>query len=275
MNLVRSLVSSAQRPVRVERTGTMYEIRVDGQSIFAPWIHRWRYYREGFEKRLDTVCARYGLGDLHPYGEGEWVIDVGAYMGELTIRMLRNGFNVLSFEPDPEAARCLRKNLECHGPGSKEWIVDTRVCSDRYGQVTFHSEPHGADSSIFPSVARPSRAVRLDGARLDDIVEERLGERPVRGLKVDAEGAEPEVLAGAPRLLERIPVVSVDAGYERRGEPTFEECRRILRESGYSLLSDERLAREIVVGNRRAPADSAAPPLTRDSVSRHDGPAGA
>ena len=201
MNLARSLVSPARRPVRVKRTGTMYEIRVDGQSILAPWIHRWRYYREGFENRLETVCARYGLDDLHPHGEGEWVVDVGAYMGELTIRMLRNGFNVLCVEPDPEAARCLRKNLERHGPGSKEWIVDTRVCSDRHGQVTFHLEPHGADSSLFPSVARPSRAVRLDGARLDDIVAERLGDRPVRGLKIDAEGAEPEVLAGAPGLL--------------------------------------------------------------------------
>ena len=230
----------------------MYEIRVDGKSILAPWIHRWRYYREGFEKRLEAVCARYGLSDLHPSGEGEWVIDVGAYMGELTIRMLRNGFNVLSIEPDPDAAQCLRRNLERHAPRSREWIVDTRVCSDRRGQVTFHLEPHGADSSIFPSVARPSRAVRLDGARLDDIVAERLGDQPVRGLKIDAEGAEPEVLAGAPGLLERIPVVSVDAGYERRGDPTFEECGRVLRESGYTLLSDERLAREIVAGKKRA-----------------------
>lgn len=252
MNLVRSLVSSTRRPVRVKRTGTMYEIRVDGKSILAPWIHRWRYYREGFEKRLEAVCARYGLSDLHPSGEGEWVIDVGAYMGELTIRMLRNGFNVLSIEPDPDAAQCLRRNLERHAPRSREWIVDTRVCSDRRGQVTFHLEPHGADSSIFPSVARPSRAVRLDGARLDDIVAERLGDQPVRGLKIDAEGAEPEVLAGAPGLLERIPVVSVDAGYERRGDPTFEECGRVLRESGYTLLSDERLAREIVAGKKRA-----------------------
>ncbi len=275
MNLVRSLVTSARRPVRVKRTGTMYEIRVDGQSMLAPWIHRWRYYREGFEKRIETVSVRYGLSDLRPYGEGEWIVDVGAYMGELTIRMLRNGFNVLAVEPDPDAARCLRKNLERHGPRSKEWLVDTRVCSDKCGQVTFHLEPHGADSSIFPSIARPSRAVRLDGARLDDIVAERLGDRPVRGLKIDAEGAEPEVLAGALRLLEHIPVVSIDAGYERRGEPTFEECRRILRESGYSLLSDEGLAREIVFGEKRAPGNSAAPPLACDVASRHDDPAGA
>ena len=228
----------------------MYEIRVDGQSILAPWIHRWRYYRGGFENRLDAVCRRYGLNDLLPHSPNEWVIDVGAYMGEFSIQMLRLGFNVLAVEPDPEAARCLQENLRRHGPHEMEWKIDTRVCNDRRGRVAFHLEPHAADSSIFPSVSRPSRPVTLVAERLDDIVEDRIGNCPIRGLKLDAEGAEPEVLAGARRLLERIPRISIDAGYERQGESTVNECRRILRDAGYRILTDGKISSDIVAARR-------------------------
>ena len=228
----------------------MYEIRVDGQSILAPWIHRWRYYRGGFENRLDGVVLRYGLTDLHPYSKDDWVVDVGAYMGELSVQMLRRGFNVLAIEPDPDAARCLRENLKRHDPRGNEWRIDTRVCCSEQGQVTFHLEPHGADSSMFPSIARPSFPVTLVAACLDDIVEEQIGSSPIRGLKIDAEGAEPEVLRGARKLLERVPRISIDAGYERRGESTVDECQHILYQAGFNILSGDEISRDIVAGWR-------------------------
>ena len=232
----------------------MFHIEVEGQAIFAPWIQRWRYYRWGFDARLDAVCRRYGLHDLYPRGEDEWVIDVGAYMGEWSLHMLDKGFNVLAIEPDPHAALCLTENLTGHGPHKKHWLLDTRVCHSYQGHVTYHLEPHSADSSVFPSIHRPSKSVTLDAARLDDIVADRIGGKSIRALKMDAEGAEPEVLAGAPKLLSHCPRVSIDAGWERQGESTIDECRRMLDDAGFNLMANNvhGLPPDIVAGWRGA-----------------------
>lgn len=234
LNRIRAVFSSIRRPVQVKRLGRhRFEIRVDGRTIVAPWIQRWRFYRHGFDSRLEEVSRRYGLHHIHPGDEETWAVDVGAHMGEWTISMLRRGFNVLAIEPDPDAAACLKKNVANHGPFDGRWLLDERICHDHTGPVTFYLEPHKADSSLFPSTQRPSEAVTLQADTLDRIVAERLGPGTVFALKLDAEGGEPEVLLGAPRTPARCSFVGVDAGRERLGQSTMTECTRILRDSGF------------------------------------------
>lgn len=254
INLLRTMISSTRKPVYVRRSGSMFIVEVEGQAMLAPWIQRWRYYRWGFDVRLDAVCRRYGLHDLRPRSEDEWVVDVGAYMGEWSLHMLIKGFNVLAIEPDPDAAHCLTENLTRHGPPGNQWMLDTRVCHNYQGRVTYHLEPHSADSSIFPSTRRPSKPVTLVAAALDDIVAERIGDKSIRALKMDAEGAEPEVLAGATGILSQCPRISIDAGWERQGDSTIGECRRILHDAGFSLVENDRLdlSPDIVSGWRHA-----------------------
>lgn len=79
VNRIRSVVSKNRRPVHVKRLGGhLFEIQVEGQTILAPWIQRWRFYRRGFNSRLEEVSQRYGLHGLFPADKDTWVIDVGA-----------------------------------------------------------------------------------------------------------------------------------------------------------------------------------------------------
>ena len=231
--------SSARRPVHVKRRGTLFEIHVDGKIVFAPGFRRWRMYRNGIDARMERVARRYGLHDLSPLGEEEWVIDVGAYMGEWSLYMLRRGFNVLSIEPDPLAARCLERNLKLHAPAEGKWLLDERVCiNDERSSVTFHSEPVNADGSIFPSIKHASKALERDVAKLDTIIRDRIGEKQIRALKMDAEGAESEVLMGAPDLLSGKLQVGIDAGAERLGVDTIDDCRRVLIDAGFRIIGE-------------------------------------
>ena len=233
LNWIRSVFSRNRLPVRVRRIGIhQFEIRVEEQAILAPWIQRWRFYQRGFDSRLDQVSRRYGLHGLHPADKDTWVVDVGAYMGEWSVFMLRRGFNVLAIEPDPDAARCLKENLTNHGPYEGRWLLDRRICHDRPGPVTFYLEPHKADSSLFPSTRRCSKAVTLPADTLDCIVKERVGEQPIFAVKMDAEGGEPEALVGATQTLDRCSFVGVDASCERLGQSTMAECRQILQDRG-------------------------------------------
>ena len=155
--------------------------------------------------------------------------------------MLRRGFNVLAIEPDPDAARCLKENLEFHGSYEGRWLLDGRICHDRPGPVTFYLEPHKADSYLFPSTQRISKPVTLEADTLDHIVAERIGERSIHALKMDAEGAEPEALVGATKTLAQCCFVGVDASCERLGQSTMNECRRILEVSCVEEFSARRI----------------------------------
>lgn len=234
LNRVLSVLpSSGRKPVSFKMAECGFEIHVEDKVIFAPGIRRWRKYRQGIDARLASVARRYGLNDISPENEGEWVLDVGGYMGEWSLYMLRRGFNVLVIEPDPNAAWCLKKNLTLHAPKGLSWLHDPRVALNEGKSVTFHSEPTNADGSVFPSGTNKSKAITLQAERLDDIVADRIGDQPIRAMKMDAEGAEPEVLMGATKVLASCRRIGIDAGAERMGESTSDDCRRILLEAGF------------------------------------------
>ena len=127
------------------------------------------------------------------------VIDVGANIGLSTILLARMTERVIAFEPSPPNVAFLRRNLERNGITNVE--IHAAAASDKPGTLRFHVAQFGAgshvvaaghvSSSTMPTVDVP--AVTLDDAELP----------PVAFIKIDAEGHEPDVLAGARRLLAR------------------------------------------------------------------------
>ena len=75
--------------------------------------------------------------------------------------------------------------------------------------------------------------------RLDSIMDT-LELESIDLLKVEEEGFEPEVLAGAERTLTRCRLVAVDCGPERDGFDTAARCVEILYDHGFKL-SDTRM----------------------------------
>lgn len=127
------------------------------------------------------------------------VIDVGANIGLSTILLARMTERVIAFEPSPPNVAFLRRNLERNGITNVE--IHAAAVSSEPGTLRFHVAQFGAGShvvaaghvsgSTIPTVDVP--AVTLDGSNLP----------PVTFIKIDAEGHEPDVLAGARRLLAR------------------------------------------------------------------------
>jgi len=127
------------------------------------------------------------------------VIDVGANIGLSTILLARLARHVVAYEPSPPNVAFLRRNLALNGIANVE--VRAAAASSRPGALQFHVAQFGAGSHVVPSghvsggitetVKVP--AVTLDGETLSFIA----------FIKIDAEGHEPDVLAGARRLLAR------------------------------------------------------------------------
>lgn len=129
---------------------------------------------------------------------GDTVIDVGAHVGSYTVwasRRVGEKGRVISFEPEPENLRLLKKNLELNG--CRNVRVFPVALSDVSGQaVLYVKEPPELHSML----RRSGAPLKVASLRLDDVARELALDR-VGVLKIDAEGAELKILSAAPRIL--------------------------------------------------------------------------
>jgi FkbM family methyltransferase len=134
---------------------------------------------------------------------GDVVMDIGANVGLFSVVMasaVGSQGRVFAFEPVPANVARLEGNLRRNG------ISNTQVFAMGLGDADGDLMLHMATDSAYPSLhevqdglgdgtALPVRVRALDG------VWEELGRPQVAFIKMDVEGAEMDVLRGAPRLL--------------------------------------------------------------------------
>jgi FkbM family methyltransferase len=154
-----------------------------------------------YEPEMAALIRRY----VHPDRD---VVDVGANIGFVTIaaaKRLSSG-RVLAAEPTPAAFGRLVRNVERNGVTDRVLLAQC-LLGDRQTEMTLHVIPGQEEySSLQPLVhpnanAEASVEQTLPMQRLDDLVA-RHGLDPAF-LKIDVEGAEALVLAGARTMLER------------------------------------------------------------------------
>lgn len=158
--------------------------------------------------------------------EGGVVYDVGAHAGWYTLLAVvcaGPGGGVIACEPLPDNVIMLRRHLALNGLGGV--TIVQAAASDRSG--TAHFAP--AQSSTMGRLAEDG-ALEVRLVRLDD-----LADLPApHVIKIDVEGAELEVLAGAVELLRRSrPVLFVAT----HGPDRHAACRAWLAKHGYRVES--------------------------------------
>ncbi|MDW8465872.1 MAG: FkbM family methyltransferase [Chloroherpetonaceae bacterium] len=151
-----------------------------------------------------NVCERRGIQKVLPLvSEGGICLDIGANVGFYALHFARqvgNNGKVFAFEPSPEVAAKLRKNVSLNGFEEivevEEWAV-----SDRSGTIEFAISPD--ENSGWGHIGDDSRFSRKITVRTDtlDNFFERKHIRVVDVMKVDIEGAEDLLIMGAEKIL--------------------------------------------------------------------------
>lgn len=184
-------------------------------------------YKHGVMRRVLELAKEYHLDTIDVVSGGV-LMDCGANIGELGLWARSRGLAYIPFEPEPMEARCCDLN-------NFMGLEETRRAAlwKENTTLAFHSKPDSADSSV---LAVNNYVSRLDVAatKLDGSVD-LSGIHGTVIFKVEAEGAEPEVLEGATMTLREVDWVAIDCGYER-GEQrahTFIETNRILYDHGF------------------------------------------
>lgn len=162
-------------------------------------------------------------------GTSRCVIDVGANIGLHTLLWARAlpRSQVFAFEPAPKTFETLSKNVAQNGLGARIVPIQ-RAVGENQGEVDFYLTGDDAYNSMRDTKRKPVREViRVPVGPLNDVTST-LGALRVGLLKIDVEGLESSVIAGARDLIQRdTPVLFVEI---YRGTNSNEDPERTIRD---------------------------------------------
>ncbi|HWA65099.1 MAG TPA: FkbM family methyltransferase [Mycobacteriales bacterium] len=139
---------------------------------------------------------------------GGGFVDVGANLGDFSIWAAKQGgpgTRVLAVEADPDNVPQLQRNLRLHHLDHVVEVAPVAAAAET-GTIELHQGHQSGTSTIAPSEVhtlehmKPRGTVQIPARTLDDLIaESALAQVDV--VKIDVEGAEEYVLAGARKLL--------------------------------------------------------------------------
>ncbi|MDQ3936190.1 MAG: FkbM family methyltransferase [Actinomycetota bacterium] len=208
------------RQARVDRACRSGDDAIPVTDPFLPRLHRYRVdgdvrlYSHSlvvlnmFE--LEQYAYRHGTARVEPEA-GDVAIDAGGCWGDTALwlaeRVGPEG-RVYTFEFSPDSVEVLRRNLELNPRLAERVVVVEEALWDRTGE-RLEFAPAGQLTAVTRGGNGATRTVTT--VTLDDFAE-REGIERVGFLKMDVEGAEPNVLRGARRrLAEDSPKLAVAA----------------------------------------------------------------
>ena len=153
---------------------------------------------------LSEIFQRRVYGSLDDLPRNPIILDVGAYVGTFAIyaARLRPDATIYSFEPERSNFLALEENLRANG------ITNVRPINKAVGEKTEHRTlfVRGAGygtNSLDQKMKSTSVAVTVECVSLADFFAE-YGIKRCDLLKLDCEGAEPEIYATLPPQVERV-----------------------------------------------------------------------
>ena len=190
---------------------------------------------------------------------GDVALDIGAHAGLHTVvlaAMVGVTGRVVAFEPNPRSVRRLRRNIELNGFGDSVLIWEI-AASDAEGVGTLHLSDDQANSggASLGGQRVPTSSIDVQRRRIDACVPADLASR-VRVAKIDVEGHEPAVLAGATGVLSAQPAVVFE--HNTLAVPAA------LRADGYRIYGPLRLNEPLVEVDA---ANDCQPPLPGAGVN--------
>lgn len=164
-----------------------------------------------------NIAGAWAAVGLHEYAEmlfvldllrpGDLFVDVGANLGVYTVLAATRGNRVVAFEPNPDALRALRQNVNLNQVGARV-SVHPFALADYDGSSRMNLEVQGSSHLV----AAEAEGATVEVRRLDGLLETG-SNQGLTFLKVDAEGFDAQVLRGAEAFIgAQRPVVLVEMG---------------------------------------------------------------
>lgn len=190
---------------------------------------RLHLYFSGIGHRVNSLANKYFIPNID-INDGDTIIDCGANVGEIGKYFDFKGLNVDYHAFDPSNAESISSLLNNPYASINQKGLWNETC-----KLPLYEKNETADSS-FIEFSGHHNTVNINVVKLDDYVLEN-NISSIKLLKLEAEGAEPEILEGAKNILNRIEWISADCGPERgvSKEMTFKFVINFLLNNGFQV----------------------------------------
>jgi FkbM family methyltransferase len=200
----------------------------------------WDVRRTAYPSSEEVIITRF-LSVARP----ATVLDVGANVGQYGLSLRKCGFTgrIVSFEAIPS----VHARLSTVAAADPDWIVAQCCALGRArGESRVNLAQNSVSSSLLPmhdlhlSVAPDSRYIASESVRLEKIDDIALPLLPVAGnlfLKIDTQGYEEEVLAGADLLIKRVSAMQLELSLVSLyyGAPSLRRMLELCEDLGFQL----------------------------------------
>ena len=174
------------------------------------------------------------------------VIDVGAHSGEFArmIKRVLPNTAIFSFEPLKDIFESLEREMG-NEPG---FMAFNYALGDRNERVEINRSSYAQSSSILPMaqlhreafpVSADQTAETVEVKRLDDVLKD-FSLKPEIAIKIDVQGYEEKVIAGAPETIQRTKAMIIEVSFRElyEGQPLFEKIFELLKGKGFTYMGN-------------------------------------
>lgn len=221
--------------------GGLFRSRRTGQLVCLPYsslrsadTRQLAILNLGFHRH---IAKKYFIDDLE-IDEGTTVIDCGAFVGGFSLGVVeRNPKLIIAIEPSPKNYACLSINKALHKRENIEIVQKALGKVSGIGDLNLSAS--GCDDSLLsPDEGDLKQSVSIIITTLESLVSDYSIDQGNLVLKVEAEGFEPEILAGLHEV--RPKLIVIDVSPERDNKDVKDEVCDILIAKGYELKKESR-----------------------------------
>ena len=180
-------------------------------------------YINGIAERSNNIAYDYFLGRMK-FEENDIIVDCGANVGDLSyyFNNLKINIEYIAIEPSPNEFKILSQNIENNKSIKKKKLFNVALWESDNKSLSFYINSKSADSSIFVPSTGYSKVIKIPTKRLDEILDLN---KKYKLLKIDGEGAEPEIIKGADKIINQFTFVTIDCSEERMEISTENKSR--------------------------------------------------
>jgi len=197
----------------------------DGNRYFKTKFQNFNSFKNGAQARNQQLIKEYLLENIN-ISAGDLIVDCGANIGDMWFAFKKqfNNFNYIAFEPSTLEFNLLRKNIGDNGTCHNIGLWNTAESK------TFFISSWNADSS-FIKPENYTNELEIQAKRLDQIID-----KDIKLFKLEAEGAEMQILEGMGELLSRCQYITADLGPENNSKSTLPEVTNYLLNNNFEIV---------------------------------------
>ena len=184
-------------------------------------------YSNGLLKRGLQLRKEYLIEKINFYN-GDEIIDCGANNGDFFLSFDKK-INYTGLEPSKIEYSNLNYNIK------NQTLINKALWKKSNSYLNFFVSGELADNSLI-KISNYEETQKVLTITLDDIID--IISKKIKLVKIEAEGAEPEVLIGLKKNLNKVEYITIDCGFERglKKESTLVECVNYLLENNFKIL---------------------------------------